>query len=378
MRLGLYCAAGFLFDWLQFVFSTAVVIRAEERGASATVLGLLQGASTGLYVLNSLAAGPLADRHSKAVLARIGCVAALATCAAGALSDRLGVLFAAMGLMGLASSLYWPALQAAVGAEASPGRLDRDLGLFNVAWSLGKALGFVSVGWMAARWGHATALLAAAASALPILVLLPRDPQGRPAREAGEGHADRDAFRTMGWIANFAAFGLGAAFANQYIKVARGAVELTIADPKTFLGIFLGTIFGAQTLAFGLLQRGAAWTYRRGLSYALQAGTAGVAVGITLLRGDVAILAAAPLLGAGLGFSYASSIYYSLHGPAEHGRFAGIHEAVLGAGTLLVPIAGGKLADLTGDLRMPYWLAAGVVVASLAAQEAVYRRRSRS
>jgi MFS family permease len=283
-----------------------------------------------------------------------------------------------MGLMGLAGSLYWPALQAAVGAEASPGRLDRDLGLFNVAWSLGKAFGFVSVGWMTARWGHAAALLAAAASALPILVLLPRDPQGRPAREAEAGRADRDAFRTMGWIANFAAFGLGAAFANQYIKVARGAVELTIADPKTFLGIFLGTIFGAQTLAFGLLQKGAAWTYRRGLSYALQAGTAGVAVGITLLRGDVAILAAAPLLGAGLGFSYASSIYYSLHGPADHGRFAGIHEAVLGAGTLLVPIAGGKLADLTGDLRMPYWLAAGVVVASLAAQEAVYRRRSRS
>ena len=51
---------------------------------------------------------------------------------------------------------------------------------------------------------------------------------------------------------------------------------------------------------------------------------------------------------------------------------------MLGAGSFLVPLAGGALADLTADLRMPYWLAGAGTAAAIAIQEIVYRRRSRS
>ena len=55
-----------------------------------------------------------------------------------------------------------------------------------------------------------------------------------------------------------------------------------------------------------------------------------------------------------------------------------LDEAVLGAGTVLVPLAGGALADLTGDLRVPYWLAASAMLVAVAIEELVYRKRSKS
>jgi MFS family permease len=89
------------------------------------------------------------------------------------------------------------------------------------------------------------------------------------------------------------------------------------------------------------------------------------------------LIAAAALVGVGLGFANASSIYYSLHGPADHGKYAGLHEAVLGAGSFLVPLATGALADLV-DIRMPYWLAGGLTLSVLLIEEVIYRRRLRS
>src|SRR5262245_47616281 len=129
---------------------------------------------------------------------------------------------------------------------------------------------------------------------------------------------------------------------------------------------------------FVVLQRGSKWTYRRELLYGAQLLAGIAAVAVTVVTTDIALIAAAALVGVGLGFANASSIYYSLHGPASHGKYAGVHEAVLGAGSFLVPLAGGALADLTHDLRMPYWLAGGATVIALAIEEVVYRRRPSS
>ena len=123
------------------------------------------------------------------------------------------------------------------------------------------------------------------------------------------------------------------------------------------------------------LQRGRGWTYRRALLYSAQGLIAGASLAITLTRSDTLLLLLAPFVGVGLGFVYASSIYYSLHGPTDHGKYAGLHEAVLGAGTFLVPLAGGALADLTRDLRMPYGFAAAATLAAIGIEEGLYRRR---
>ncbi len=378
MRFGRYCAAGFLFDGLKFVFLAAATLRAKQLGASSTELALLLAVYTFVYVPACLLLGRRADRGSKATLARLGVVAGIASCVLAAGAGRLLVLDVAVALVAVASGLFWPSVQGALGAETDPARLEKALGTFNVSWSLGKSLGFAAAGWTFAHLGQAVTVLAAAAAALPVLLLVPGDATGRaapPRAEAGEER--RAVFRTLAYVANFACYGLGATLLSQFVKYLE-AHRPALFEPGTFYGLFMGTVFGAQTLCFAALQRGKAWTYRRGPLYLSQLLAAGAAVALVVLRNDALALALAPLVGAGIGFAGASSIYYSLHGPADHAKYAGIHEAVLGVSTFLVPLAGGALADLTGNLGLPYWLAAGAVVAAIPVEEVLYRRRSRS
>lgn len=377
MRLWRYCLAGLLFNWLAFVFWTVVPIRAVGFNASSTQLALLQTASTFFYVLNSIFIGRLSDRVSRSMLARMACAGAIAACALTVYIGSLNLLFLVVPIMGIAGSVFWPSIQGAVGAESRPDQLDRTIGWFNVSWSVGKTVGFVIAGWLIANQGHGPTLWLAAASVLPVLLLYPGD---KVVRREGDpsGAPDRAAFRTVGYVANFLAFGVGAVFQNQFFKYLKGSGLARDWDTQTFFGIFLGVMYLTQTLLFVVLQRGAGWTYRRSLLYGTQLLCAVAAAGVTFVTGDAWILAAAGLVGLSLGFANASSIYYSLHGPAEHGKFAGVHEAVLGAGTILVPLAGGAMADLSRDLRMPYWLAGALTLAAVAVEEAVYRRRPSS
>ena len=378
MRLWRYCIAGLLFNWLAFVFWTVVPIRAVGFHASSTQLALLQTASTFFYVLNSIFIGRLSDRVSRALLARVACVMAIIACGLTVYIGSLNLLFLVVPIMGVPGSIYWPSVQGAVGAESGPDRLDRTIGWFNVSWSIGKTAGFVIAGWLIATQGHSLTLWLAAASAVPVLLLYPGDrktrPEGTHAIEAGH----REAFRTIGYVANFLAFGVGSVFQNQFFKYLEGSALHLRWDSQKFFGYFLGAIYLTQTLLFVVLQRGSAWTYRRSLLYGTQILCMAAAVGVTFLTSDLAILAVGGVVGISLGFANASSIYYSLHGPADHGKYAGVHEAVLGAGTILIPLAGGAMADLSHDLRMPYWLAGGATLVALAVEEIVYRRRPSS
>jgi predicted MFS family arabinose efflux permease len=281
-------------------------------------------------------------------------------------------------LLGVAGSVFWPSVQGALGAEAGPSRVEKVIGWFNVSWSTGKAFGFVIAGALVASYGGATTLWIAAASAVPILLLYPGDKTVRWDESHETGTSDRDAFRTIGYVANFLAFGVGAVFQNQFFKYLESMAFADAEKRKVFFGVFLGTMYATQTVLFVVLQRGAGWTYRRSLLYGAQLLCGAAAAAVTVLHGEAAILAAAAMVGIGLGFANASSIYYSLHGRSDHGKYAGLHEAVLGAGTILVPLAGGMLADRFHDLRMPYWLAGGSTLIAIAVEEIVYRRRPRS
>jgi MFS family permease len=378
MRLWRYCIAGFLFNWLVFVFWTVVPILAvRQYGASNTEIALLQTASTVFYVLNSLYIGRLSDRVSRSKLARLACVGALVSCALTVWAGSLTALFLVVPLMGIAGSIYWPSIQGAVGEEAGPDEVEKAIGWFNVSWSTGKTLGFIVAGWLMTQ-SNSLALWIAAASALPVIFLYPGD---RPRKEHGphlSAGPDRPAFLAMGYVANFLAFGIGAIFQGQFFKYVEQLKLGGSLGTQTFFGVVLGALYGTQTLLFVVLQRGAGWTYRRSLLYGAQLVCGAAAVAVSLTTNSGALVAAGALVGIGLGFANASSIYYSLHGPADHGKYAGLHEAVLGSGSILIPLASGRLADLSGDLRTPYWLAGAATLAAIVVQEVLYRRRASS
>lgn len=378
MHLWLYCLGGLLYDWLVYVAWTVIPIRAVSLEASPTQLGLLQTASTIVYILGSLSIGPLADRGSRAILARLGCVGALAACLALNRASTLAGLFLTAPILAVGGSLFWPSVQAAIGRETRPERLEKALGLFNVFWSTGKGIGFLTAGWMTGKLGPSSTLWSAALAALTIFLLYPWRDAPRAGTDAGGVRADRTTFRLLGYVANFFAFGAGATLHIQFYKYLAQEDLGTSIGRETFFGAFLGTVFLAQTVTFFFMQRGNLWVYRRGLLYLSQALLAASIGFLPAMRGDLLLLALAPAIGLGLGFSNASSIYYSLHGPSEHGKYSGIHEAVLGAGNIALPLLGGLMADATGDLRTPYWLAAAAVTAAIAIEEAVYRTSSRS
>jgi predicted MFS family arabinose efflux permease len=263
-----------------------------------------------------------------------------------------------------------------LGAESRPAQLEKTIGWFNVSWSIGKTLGFVIAGLLISTQGYDHTLWLAVAAAVPILLLYPGNRIVRWDEKHETAAIHRVSFRTISYVANFLAFGVGAVFQNQFFKYLKESGLGIGWKIQTFYGLFLGVMYLTQTLLFVVLQRGTGWTYRRSLLYGTQLLCAVAAVGVTFLTSDAALLAAAGVVGVSLGFANASSIYYSLHGPSDHGKYAGLHEAVLGAGTILIPLAGGMVADQFHDLRMPYWLAGGATLVAIAVEEIVYRGRS--
>lgn len=378
MRLWLYCLGGLLYDWLVYVVWTVIPIRAVSLEASPTQLGLLQTVSTLVYILGSLLVGPLADRWPRTVLARLGCLAGFLACWSITRAHSLAGLFLTAPILALGGSLFWPSVQAAIGRETPPERLEKAIGLFNVSWSTGKGIGFLTAGWMTGKLGPAISLWAAASTAMVIFFLYPwKDGPGAVAGSSGI-RRDRATFRLLGYVANFFCFGIGSTLHVQIYKYLTRHDLGTTLGREVFFGTFLGTLFLAQTATFFFMQRGNRWAYRRGPLYLSQL-LLSVSVGLLpVLRHDFLLLGLTPGIGIGLGFSNASSIYYSLHGSSEHGKYSGIHEAVLGAGNIALPLLGGILADATGDLRMPYGLAAAAALGAIAIEEVLYRTRSRS
>ena len=79
------------------------------------------------------------------------------------------------------------------------------------------------------------------------------------------------------------------------------------------------------------------------------------------------------MFGFALATCYAASIEYSLLVLEARGRSAGVHETLIGVGSMVVPLTGGIVARATGLGWAPYMIAAGAVVVSLAGQEILYR-----
>jgi len=79
------------------------------------------------------------------------------------------------------------------------------------------------------------------------------------------------------------------------------------------------------------------------------------------------------LLGQLVGYNYFSGLFYSTAGSSHDRRAlaAGIHEATLAAGMAIGTVVGGVLGSLAGH-RMPYLLAAAVVLVLLAVQSAAW------
>lgn len=374
---------------------TVVAVRAIGLQASPIQLGLLPVLSSGSYVLAALLLGRLSDRWPRFAMARFGAAVRAAAILGVIGANDPFALLCCMPILGASNGFYWPGLQSVLGALSGRDGLGRVLGGFNVAWSSGKMLGFFLGGFFLERAGHAPVLIAASAVTFAVVFTLPwREVPHAYGRESDEdsdvavttaltpaaaglveagaklesphgvrnpihaetapisGSAAWSTWRQIGWAANFMLFGLGATLNFHYPKYLD---ELGMGGGAIF-GTFLGTVYCSQTLFFvfaGLWHR---WPFRLAPLVGTQLACAAGVVSLLWLRNPLAIWAVAPLVGIGLGFAYASSIYYSLHGISKRGQSTAIHEALLGSGSFFLPFLAGLLVDASGSLAAPYIL----------------------
>ncbi|MGE0708716.1 MAG: MFS transporter [Planctomycetota bacterium] len=370
--------AAFLTDAAFYLGLFALTHALKADGASSRGVALVVGIYTLAYAAAAPALGRTSDRRRDlSVLLGAGLFASVFSALSLALtlelrdgvlrvSARVGearaLVYLAMTVLAAANAMFWPALQARIGDRVSdPDALARAMRTFNVAWTSGKALGFLA-GGLLFRLAPGVALATVAGAGWLIVLALvldrgaagaaPREDRG-PAARMPVAQPRKRAFLLAALLANFTLWGATSTLAGLAPKLAEG---WGISVPETGVLLFLST--AAQGVAFVWLGSGRRWAYRPGL---LAAAVPCAALGLLGLAtsGLVVALLGAVMVGVAQAVTYAASVFYSLDHDERRGLRTGIHEAVLAAGGAL-PILGGQIADSTGQVMAPVWLLLGI------------------
>lgn len=391
----------FLMDLAVAVSQLMVNLRALDLGASALTIGVLLGICWGLpYVAVSIATGRTVGRIGARWTMVLGAVLFAVSVAGYGAARSTWLLLVAAPFGGAGSALFWPALQTCLPAE-TPDETSARSGVFNVSWTLGILLGGAGAGHLYRLSGpHASFYAVSALIGLEAVVIAMRARQTvRPAppgtstsgATAGQGRAK--ALLLMARASNFALWFLGAAAGAVFPRIARA---LGVDDGS--IGEIAAAVWVGQVVAFAWVSRGAWWQGRViPLACALAVGIAamgllawaagrsdlvrdlnerGLAVNWQtgfLASSTVAFVAGFSLVGIARALTHAASMHYSLTvGPSPEANM-GYHEAIIGIGFVLGPLAAGFAADELG-LQAPFVMSALVGAAALALVLGVGRR----
>ncbi|MDZ4805916.1 MAG: MFS transporter [Candidatus Eisenbacteria bacterium] len=354
--------------------------KAIALGATPLELGLLPAVWSVVYIIAAIQMGRLSDRVARLRLSGAGAAIVVVAMMVLALARQISGLYLGLAILALGLAMFWPPLQAALAEADEPGRLQKNLGFFNLSWSSGKGIGFAAGGILYAAYGFGLVAAISAGIALAVAILLTSAPA--PVRNPPISRTapaipvvptavavTSAAFLAAAWLANGVAYGVNATLTYHFPKYLEAQ-----GSRAAHFGIFLGLICLSQTVAFAVLARLTSWRFRRAPLYAMHLLNTLVLLILPQLRVPALQLLLAPFIGVSLGLAYYSSIFYSLNATARPGRNTGRHEAIIGSGVLIVPAAGGLLATATGELAAPYWFCAGLSVLAIGGEEYLLRR----
>ncbi len=375
-----FYASAFCMDGAFFLILAATPFKVLDLSGGPVALGSVPAIGSVIYIAFTLLSGRWSDRLGRTGLCLAGNAMLILFTLLVYRCGSVAQLLALVPLMGIGKALYWPVVEASVADLSGPARLTHNIGRFNVAWSAGKASGFLLSGLLLARYGFRPTFLAGTVLVILAFLFLPKGRLALPVTvdlaQPGVGGralqvpaAKRRAFRNMGWLANLAANGVAAVLVSQ---LPAWFVDRSWSENR--FGLFLALVFLTQTFCFLLLAGRVRFIYsaRRLLGPQVVAGVPLVILPWLPTWGWYGAFAL--LLGVSFGVSYASSIYYSLHTERGKGMNAGIHEALVGAGGFLPPLLAGLLARGVGWLGAPYLLAAGWLLLALLGQYGIWRR----
>lgn len=371
------------------------------EGASAVACGLIQ---TGIFFWAALRHGftetqclllgavqglayVLSARFGGAVSARLGYDRVLQIAMAGtALTSLLlwpvgwrWIPFVLFGIFIAFTGPLWPSAEASILHARSPLSVPRRLGLYNITWSTFGSAGFFLCGFLVDRHLDAVIWVPGLIMAAQLLFF------ARPARPAVAGAAaavhvahDDNAgldvatkrrFMHLHWIANSIAYFLMTSF-NALLPHLSERLGLSASGLIWLTSSYLFS----RAASFVVFAAWEGWHYRTAWSVAsILAAIASAAV-MFFSTSPGLVLAACIVFGAALGLAYSGSLYYSMNYGENKGEHGGLHEAILGVGILLGPLAGAGGAKLGGAHGAALAIIAVASVLALAGMFAVRDR----
>lgn len=320
-----------------------------------------------VYAPATLYGGRLADRIGYDRTLAIAFAGMIVTLFLGWIPHWWIAPFLAIGPFTFFMALLWPTLEAVI--LHCPGRLSMPerLGIYNLTWTVADGFGFI-VGALLLDWKRDSILWA------PGLVLLglwlwvwlqPRHcPQGgetameTPHRGDDVPRPVQQRFMRAGWLGNGLAFVMLAGFSALSPCFSE---QLRLGDKFT---IWLASAMPfARGIAFLIFWKWEGWHYRMGWSQcALWLAPAALAI-IFFSTQAIWFFIGLLLFGLATGLSYSASLYYSLAYGTNKGEHGGLHEAMLGAGTLTGSVLAAVASTSRWGTPAAQWTILGLVVA---------------
>lgn len=349
-------------------------------GAGSLTLGLFGALGSLIYSLGVIAAGRLSDRFDRKNIILSGCVLFLAVYLILPFLKELRYVFLIYVFGAISMSLFWPIIQSWLSQGLNKTNLISSLKNFNVCWSAGLAIGFLTAGFLFLFNNKYPFFFGAALIAVVIVVIM-RQPviseiMDGPVKKAFlETKKDRpksaEKFLLIAWCANFVSWYVVGLVRHLFPKLGS---ELGYSSSE--IGFFAFLMFLAQTVMFLLLGRTHKWHYRLFPLIALQVLSIAALLTLAFNSKTVYFIPAMLCLGLSIGMTYFSSIFYSLYGFIDKGKKSGIHESFIGLGGLFGPLVGGIAAHTFG-VRAPYVTAAVLLAVAIIVESILYRKSDR-
>jgi MFS family permease len=249
----------------------------------------------------------------------------------------------------------WPALEALI-SERAGHRLADCVGLFNVTWAAGGAVGYFTTGLLLETLGMPSLFWLPALLILAQMIILAYGStlrlKGNSAKNNEMGHdasisltaslGENRLFLRMAW------------FANPFSYVAINTVIPLIPSIAEKLGLTTGKAgiicslwMFARLFAFAILWPWARWHY--GFKWLAGAFLLMIAAffGFLTASSIPLLIVSEVCFGAAIGLIYYSSLYYSMNVSKGRSTNAGIHEAVIGVGLFIGPAIGALALTLS-------------------------------
>ncbi len=208
-------ASAFVMDLGIAVIGLSVQFKGRELGATPLQLGLIGAISALSYAVFCLLTGRLSDSWGRRLLASASCVGCGIVWLIMTRAGSPAQLLCLVPFSGASIALFWPTLQAWLSqVSSSPSRLTRNIGDFNVSWTIGLMFG-APVAGLLWGYGHDVPFVFAAVIILLLLVFLQTVHGGNrsgnsaapePVDEAPVDPTLTRQFLYLAWIANFAAW----------------------------------------------------------------------------------------------------------------------------------------------------------------------------